>query len=98
MNAIELERIPKKWALFSSVSWIVDADMVELRQFRNATLVRFPASVLMALRCVKLTEYNLEFQGSVLSLQKRALYVKFYPEMRRNNTTFGKIDFFVKDC
>ena len=27
------------------------------------------------------TEYNLEFQGSVRNLQKRALFMKFYPEM-----------------
>ena len=33
-----------------------------------------------------LTEYNLEFQGSVQNLQKRALFMKFYPEMPRNNT------------
>ena len=26
-------------------------------------------------------EYNLEFQVSVLNHQKRALFVKFYPEM-----------------
>ena len=31
-------------------------------------------------------EYNLEFQGSVRNLQKRALFMKFYPEMPRNNT------------
>ena len=42
------------------------------------------------------TEYNLEFQGSIWNLQKRALFMKFYPEMpwnntemRYNNTTFG---------
>ena len=28
-----------------------------------------------------LIEYNLEFQGSVQNLQKRALFMKFYPEM-----------------
>ena len=32
------------------------------------------------------TEYNLEFQGNVRNLQKRALFVKFYPEMPWNNT------------
>ena len=26
-------------------------------------------------------EYNLEFQGCIQNLQKRALFVKFYPEM-----------------
>ena len=26
-------------------------------------------------------EYNLEFQGSIQNLQKRALFMKFYPEM-----------------
>ena len=31
-------------------------------------------------------EYNLEFQGSVRNLQERALFMKFYPEMPRNNT------------
>ena len=28
-----------------------------------------------------LIEYNLEFQGSVRNLQKRALFMKAYPEM-----------------
>ena len=32
------------------------------------------------------TEYNLELQGSVWNLQKRALFMKFYPEMPWNNT------------
>ena len=27
------------------------------------------------------SEYNLEFQGSVRNVQKRALFMKFYPEM-----------------
>ena len=27
------------------------------------------------------TEYNLEFQGSIHNLQKRVLFMKFYPEM-----------------
>ena len=31
--------------------------------------------------CIKLTDYNLESQGNTWNLQKRALYVKFYPEM-----------------
>ena len=37
-----------------------------------------------------LSEYNFEFQGSVRNLQKRALFMKFYPTMPWNNTTFGK--------
>ena len=32
------------------------------------------------------TKYNLEFQGSIQNLQKRALFMKFYPEMPWNNT------------
>ena len=30
---------------------------------------------------IELSEYNLEFQGSIRNLQKRALFVKFYAEM-----------------
>ena len=44
-----------------------------------------------------IAEYKWEFQGSIQNLQKRALFVKFYPEMpwnntemHQNNTTFGK--------
>ena len=29
----------------------------------------------------QIPEYNLEFQGSVRNLQKRALFMNFYPEM-----------------
>ena len=32
------------------------------------------------------TEYNFEFQGSVQNLWKRALFMKFYPEIPWNNT------------
>ena len=46
--------------------------------------------------CQNQAEYNLEFQGSVRNLQKRTLFMKFYPEMPwnntemcYNNTTFG---------
>ena len=35
-------------------------------------------------------EYNLEFQGSFWNLQKRARFMRFYPEMPWNNTDFGK--------
>ena len=38
----------------------------------------------------QIPEYNLEFQGSVRNLQKRALFMNFYPEMPWNNITFGK--------
>ena len=44
-----------------------------------------------------IVEYNLELQGCVRNLQKKAPFLKFYPEMpsnntemRENNTTFGK--------
>ena len=35
---------------------------------------------------VELSEYNLEFQCSIWNLQKRALFMNFYPEMPWNNT------------
>ena len=34
----------------------------------------------------QLSECNLEFQGSARNLQKRTLFLKFYPEMSLNNT------------
>lgn len=43
-----------------------------------------------SLRCEWLPGYSLEYQGSVWNLQKKALFVKFYPDMSYNDTFLEK--------
>ena len=48
----------------------------------SLALVSHPSSDGVTIKIAdRLSEYNLEFQCSVRNLQKRALFVKVYPEM-----------------
>ena len=82
----------QNWETLFQLIGIRDAYLYTQNQVHTSLLAQDIAKILQTcyLRYFKfarlwpkkmMAEYNLEFQGSIQNLQKRTLFMKFYPEM-----------------